>query len=102
MDIGTGIAYGMGSASTILGIVAVIFRIFPRKNNPGNPGNPGNSAVEKRLNAMDDKFKAVRYGDTCDEIVKRIEGMFGMLKETVDKGFKNMNTQFGEIRKKLK
>ena len=101
MDIGTGIAYGMGSASTILGIVAVIFRIFPRKNNPGNPGNPGNSAVEKRLNAMDDKFKAVRYGDTCDEIVKRLEGIFKMLKGTVDSGFKKVDKQLEEIRKRL-
>lgn len=99
MDIGTGIAVGLGSGSTILGIVAIIFRIFPKKDNPGNPGN---STIDKRLNAIDEKFKTVRYGDTCDEIVKRLEGFFKMLKGTVDSGFKNMNDQLGEIRKSLK
>ena len=100
MDIGTGIVVGCAIISAVIAIIAILFRIFPAKKN--NPGNPGNSSIEKRLNAMDEKFKTVRYGDTCDEIVKRLEGLFKMLKGTVDSGFKNMNTQLGEIRKSLK
>ena len=99
MDIGTGIAVGLGSGSTILGIVAIIFRLFPKKSNPGNPGN---SLVDKRFDAMNKKIGEMRKEETCDEIVKRIEGIFGTLKEIVDTGFKNMNKQFDEIRKGLK
>ena len=98
MDIGTGIAVGLGSGSTILGIVAIIFRLFPKKNNPGSPGN---SIVEKRLDVMNKKFGEMRKEETCNEIVKRIEGTFGTLKETMTTGFQNVNKQLIEIQKKL-
>ena len=100
IGIGAGIIIGCTILGTIFGIITILFRIFPAKKN--NPGNPGNSSVEKRFNAIDEKFKTVRYGDTCDEIVKRLEGLFRMLKGTVDTGFQNMNKQLGEIRKGLK
>jgi len=96
MELGTAILCSSAIFATVFGIVAIVFKF-----KKSNPGNPGNSSVEKRLNAMDEKFKTVRYGDTCDEIVKRLEGLFKMLKGTVDTGFKNMNKQFDEIRKGL-
>lgn len=39
MDIGTGIATGIGFGSTALGIVATLYRIFPSKNGNGNGYN---------------------------------------------------------------
>jgi len=94
MDIGTGIAFGC----TVLGIVAVAFRIFPVKKH-----NPGNSSVakEQRIKSMEKKLDHVRYEDTCDQIVKRLERSSEDLKEMVMQGFKNIDRQLNEIRKKL-
>lgn len=97
MELGTAIICSSAIFATVFGIVTIVFRL--KKNNPGNPGN---SVVNKRLDAMNKKFGEMRKEETCDEIVKRIEGTFGTLEKTMEIGFGNINTQLIEIRKGLK
>lgn len=96
-----GIGEGIIGASCVLGIVAVVFRIFPKKHNPRNPGNPGNPALEKRLNGIDEKFKGVRYEDTCGEIVKRLEGTSKTINKSVESGFQAIDKRLENIEKRL-
>ena len=76
IGIGAGIIIGCTILGTIFAVITILFRVFPRKNNSGKPNNPNNPKSKERK---------VRYEDTCDEIVKRFEGAFDMLKEAMDK-----------------
>ena len=101
VGLGTSIICSSAIFAIIFGIVAVIFKLIDSRKNPGSP-NPGqNSSAEKRFSAINEKFKDVRWKDSCEEIVKRIEGTQVGLKETMENGFKNVSKQLDEIKRKL-
>jgi len=82
MDIGTGIAAGC----SILGGIAVMFKLF----GSGKNGNPN---VKSLKNEMDKKFDEVQWKDVCDE-------RSGGIKELLTAGFKQINSRLDKLNNK--
>ena len=107
IGLGTAIICSSAIFAMVFGIVAIVFKLInSRRDSGSNPGSNSStekrfSAVDKKFEGVDKKFDSVRWGDTCDQIVKRIEGTQVMLKEMVENGFKNVSTQLEKIEKKL-
>ena len=101
IGLGTAIICSSAIFAIIFGIVAIVFKLINSRRNPCslNPGQ--NSSTEKRFSAINEKFKDVRWKDSCEEIVKRIEGTQVGLKETMENGFTNVVKQLDEIKRKL-
>ena len=80
MDIGTGIPIGC----TILGIVAVAFRIFPAKKKNNNPGSSPNGKY--LLEKVFDEYKeGTNYKlQTLTDSVTRIEGGVKRVHKRID------------------
>ena len=85
MDIGTGLTIGF----SILGAVAVVFRIFPPKKK--NSGNPGNSVNGKYL--LEKVFDEYKEGT-----IVRIQGLEGDVSEIKD-GVKRLHKRIDEALK---
>jgi len=100
IGLGTAIICSSAIFAIIFGIVAIVFKLInSRRDSGSNPGQ--NSSTEKRFSAINEKFKDVRWKDSCEEIVKRIEGTQVGLKETMENGFTNVVKQLDEIKRKL-
>ena len=84
MDVGTGLTIGF----SILGAVAVIFRIFPPKKKNGNPGNNPNGKY--LLEKVFDEYK--------EGTIVRIQGLEGDVSEIKD-GVKRLHKRIDEALK---